>query len=96
MQLIKVFQTRWKPEEGEALHTYIHQQTEKGSGIGKLGSLIHLSLENKTPNAELQAMAQQLSMHIAAMKPTFIQREDIPESVKNEILESEKGEKALK
>lgn len=41
-------------------------------------------------------MAQQLSMHIAAMKPTFIKKEDIPESVKNEVLESDKGEKALK
>ena len=35
-------------------------------------------------------------MHIAAMKPTFIKQEDIPESVKQEILESEKGQKALK
>ena len=41
-------------------------------------------------------MASQLAMHVAAMKPTFIKQEDIPEKVKNEILESEKGQKALK
>ena len=35
-------------------------------------------------------------MHVAAMKPTFIKQEDIPEQVKNEIRESEKGERALK
>lgn len=96
VQLVKVFQTNWNAAEGDVLHTYIHQQTEKGSGIGKLGSLIHLSLEDKKPNPELQQMAQQLSMHIAAMKPTFIKKEDIPEEVQNEILESEKGQKALK
>ena len=35
-------------------------------------------------------------MHVAAMKPTFVKQEDIPEQVKSEIRESEKGERALK
>lgn len=35
-------------------------------------------------------------MHIAAMKPAYTRIEDIPESVKQEILEGEDGEKALK
>jgi translation elongation factor EF-Ts len=35
-------------------------------------------------------------MHIAAMKPTYLQESNIPESVKQEILASENGENALK
>jgi translation elongation factor EF-Ts len=41
-------------------------------------------------------MANSLTKHIAAMKPTYIKEEFIPESVKNEILESENGQRALK
>ena len=41
-------------------------------------------------------MATQLAMHIAAMKPAYLKEEDIPESVKAEILEAEKGKRALK
>ena len=47
VQLLKVFQTSWSAESGDALAYYIHQQTVKGSGVGKLGSLVHLSVENK-------------------------------------------------
>ena len=35
-------------------------------------------------------------MHVAAMKPAYLKEEDIPESVKAEILEGEKGNRALK
>lgn len=66
------------------------------SGIGKLGSLIHLRAEDADKSSDLSGMCQQLSMHIAAMKPVFTKQEDIPEKVKQEILESEKGAKALK
>jgi translation elongation factor EF-Ts len=35
-------------------------------------------------------------MHIAAMKPAYLKLEEIPERVKQEILDGENGEKALK
>jgi len=41
-------------------------------------------------------MANQLAMHVAAMKPTFLKKEDIPEKVIQELMESENGKKALK
>ena len=47
VQLLKAFQTDWSDENGDALEFYIHQQTVKGSGIGKLGSLVHLTTEKK-------------------------------------------------
>lgn len=53
-------------------------------------------MENKQPTEDLTKMAGQLAMHIAAMKPTFVKQEDIPEQVKQEILESDKGQRALK
>ena len=96
VQLVKVFQKAWNPEEGEAIQAYIHGQTAKGSGLGKLGSLIHLSRADGEQSAVLDGMATQLAMHIAAMKPAYLKEEDIPESVKTEILEAEKGKRALK
>ena len=41
-------------------------------------------------------MASQLAMHIAAMKPAFLKEEDIPDKVRQEILEGENGQRALK
>ena len=35
-------------------------------------------------------------MHIAAMKPAYLKESDIPDKVKAEILEAEKGNRALK
>ena len=41
-------------------------------------------------------MGSSLAMHIAAMKPAYLTKEDIPESVKADILAGENGERALK
>lgn len=73
------------------MQAYIHGQTDKGSGIGKIGTIVHLSREDKKVTEALDKMASQLAMHIAAMKPTFLKEEDIPESVRQEILEGENG-----
>jgi translation elongation factor EF-Ts len=86
----------WNPSEGEVLQAYIHGQTEKGSGIGKLGSIVHLSRDDKKANESFDKMATQLAMHIAAMKPAYLKEEDIPDAVRQEILAGEGGEGALK
>ena len=78
------------------MQAYIHGQTEKGSGLGKIGSIVNLVREDKAFDDELDKMGQQLALHIAAMKPAFTKEGDIPEKVKQEILESENGKKALK
>lgn len=42
-------------------------------------------------------MATNLAMHIAAMKPVYLTEEEIPESVREEVLSREDGgEKSLK
>lgn len=97
VQLVKAFQINWNPEEGEVLQAYIHGQTEKGSGMGRIGTLIHLA---STPSlgdvTALDTMASQLTKHIAAMKPAYLKENDIPDSVRQEILDGENGKKALK
>jgi len=35
-------------------------------------------------------------MHIAAMKPAYLKEDEIPEKVKQEILDGEGGKRALK
>jgi len=64
--------------------------------MGKIGSIIHLSRADKKKNDKLDAMASSLAMHIAAMKPAYQFKEDIPDSVKQDILNGQDGEKALK
>ena len=78
------------------MQAYTHGQTEKGSGIGKIGTIVHLSREDKKANEALDKMASQLAMHIAAMKPAFLKEEDIPDKIRQEILEGENGQRALK
>ena len=39
------------------MQAYIHSQTEKGSGIGKIGTIVHLSREDKKQNEALDKMA---------------------------------------
>ena len=50
VQLVKAFQSTWNPNEGEVLEAYIHGQTAKGSGLGKMGSLIHLTRQDQQPS----------------------------------------------
>lgn len=75
---------------------YVHGQTTQGSGLGKIGTLIHLSREDHKVNDKLGIMANNLSMHIAAMKPAYLKKEQIPDSVTEEVLAGENGERALK
>ena len=56
VQLVKVFQSQWNPDEGEIMQAYIHGQTEKGSGIGKIGSIVNLTREDKAKDDDLDQM----------------------------------------
>jgi hypothetical protein len=38
------------------MQAYIHGQTEKGSGIGKIGSIVNLVREDKKKDEELEQM----------------------------------------
>ena len=76
--------------------TYIHAQTSKDSGVGKIGSLVHLSRSDNKVSDKLNGIASQLAMHNAAMKAAYVKQEDIPQKVIDEILEGEDGKKALK
>ena len=57
---------------------------------------MHLSRADAKQNEKLDIMASSLAMHIAAMKPAFLKKEDIPEKITEEILAGKDGAKALK
>lgn len=78
------------------MHAYIHGQTSKDSGLGKIGSVLRLGSTDKKLNEELMKMATSLTMHIAAMKPSYLKEQDIPDKVRQDILDGENGAKALK
>jgi elongation factor Ts len=83
-QLVKIMKLKWNPDEGDVLQAYIHSQTSKDSGMGKIGSVVHLTRQDKQAanSQELNKIASSLTMHIAAMKPAFKREADIPEIVK--------------
>jgi translation elongation factor EF-Ts len=54
------------------MQAYIHSQTEPGSGIGKIGTIVHLSRDDNKANESFDKMANQLAMHVAAMKPAYL------------------------
>ncbi len=53
-----------------------------------------MKADDKKFNNELQAMSQQLSLHIAAAKPVYLNKKEVPQELKAK-LKSEGGEKAL-
>ena len=57
-----------------AIASYIHQG-------GKVGSLIELMCETDfvSKNEEFQALARDIAMHVAALSPQFLKKEDIKE-----------------
>lgn len=61
-----------KAEEG-AVMAYVHHG-------GKLGALVEVNSETDfvARNEEFVALARELAMHIAAMHPKFISREEVP------------------
>ena len=65
--------------------------------MGRIGTLVHLNTDPALGDiTQLDHMASQLTKHIAAMKPAYMKENDIPDSVKQEILDGENGKKALK
>lgn len=54
-----------------------------------------MKAEDKKFNTELQILTQQLSLHIAAMKPVYLNKKEVPQEVKQELLDKGPGDKAL-
>jgi elongation factor Ts len=64
---------RYPRRPGAVLATYIHTVTNK---IGVL-----LEVEGDPENAELREVARNVAMHIAASKPEYVSREEVPQDV---------------
>ncbi len=64
------------------VESYIH-------GNGRIGVLVEINIETDfaAANAEFKQLAKDIAMQIAAAKPEYVRKEDVPE----DILESEKN-----
>ncbi len=67
---------------GGVIQSYIH-------GTGSVGVLIELLCETDfvAKNQEFKDLAYDIAMHIAAMKPEFVKKEDITDEKKAKVLE---------
>ncbi|MEK7179125.1 MAG: elongation factor Ts [Patescibacteria group bacterium] len=70
-----------------AIAAYIH-------GAGSVGSMVHLASETDfvARNEEFRALAHDIAMHVAAMNPEFLKKEDISDADKSRAEEIFKDE----
>ncbi|KAF0852266.1 mitochondrial translation elongation factor Ts (EF-Ts) [Andalucia godoyi] len=70
------------------VHAYVHNQIAPGSGLGQIGTLVSVapSAGARVSKEDLRATANEMAMHITAMKPVYLTKEQVPA----EVLEKEK------
>jgi translation elongation factor EF-Ts len=54
-----------------------------------------MKTEDKKNNNELVILSEQLALHIAAMKPTYLNKKEVPAELKKELLEKGPKDKAI-
>lgn len=80
-----------KQQEREAKDGLVEAYIHAG---GKVGSMIVLACETDfvARNEEFKALAHEIAMQVAAMKPEYVSVEDVPEDIKNKEMEIYKAE----
>ncbi len=80
-----------KQQEREAKDGLVEAYIHAG---GKVGSMIVLACETDfvARNEEFKALAHEIAMQVAAMKPEYVSAEDVPEDIKNKEMEIYKAE----
>ncbi|HEY3266847.1 MAG TPA: translation elongation factor Ts [Armatimonadota bacterium] len=88
---------KWLREKGLAAAAKRSARTAKEGTIGsyihpvgrKIGVMVELNCETDfvAKNEEFQQMARDLAMHVAAAKPEYVRREDLPEALLAQELE---------
>lgn len=93
----KVYKNSWSKGKGEFLSSYIHNPSKEYPFLGKIGSLIKVQAEDASKVEKVEAVAKALSMHIAAMKPNYLGKNEVPQEVKDKAMEigKEKGLRKL-
>lgn len=74
-----MFKSTWDPAQGEVLSSYLHNKVMPG--VGKIGAVFLLESGDSSLNSEVSAIAENLAMHAAAMKPSYTKVEEVPEDV---------------
>lgn len=54
-----------------------------------------MKTEDKKNNQELEYLTQQLALHVAAMKPVYLNKKEVPQTLKDEAIAKGPGDKAL-
>ncbi len=70
---------RWHADSKGVIETYIHLND-------KIGVMVELSAPNGDTE-EIRRLAKDISMHIAASRPQFLSREEVPEAIIREEFE---------
>lgn len=84
----KLYQRSWNPEVGESMYSYIHNPLRSSTNMvyGKIGSLTLLKASDKAHNSQVQELATQLALHVAAMKPNYLRATDVPQAVVDKMV----------
>lgn len=73
---MRAFKTTWDPSKGQVMQTYLHNKVLPG--VGKIGSIFLLETGDSSLNEPVASVASTLAMHAAAMKPSYITKDQVP------------------
>ena len=93
-----MYQRSWNPEEGEILHSYVHNPARTNGiiSLGKIGALVFLKAQDKAHNKQLQELASSLSLHVAAMKPVYLFENELPNEIREQVINEQTTPEAKK
>lgn len=69
------------------LAPYLHNPKTVAGGslqLGKVGALVFLKADDR--GAKLDELASQLALHVAAMKPQYMHERDVPQEVRDRVM----------
>jgi len=74
--LVRAVKSQFDESNGEVMASYLHSKYTPE--VGKIGSFFILRTDKQALNSDVAHVAATLAMHTAAMKPSYLAKEDVP------------------
>ena len=80
------------------MHSYVHNPARTNGiiSLGKIGALVFLKAQDKAHNKQLQELASSLSLHVAAMKPVYLFENELPNEIREQVINEQTTPEAKK
>lgn len=83
--MVRVYKTEWDSSKGQVFHSYLHNKVS--DNIGRIGSAFLMNSGSQEANEQVQDVARTMAIHSAAMKPGYLNIENVDEKTIADTLE---------